>query len=322
MFRSLSTGLAWIVGLSALILSLAVLALLPFVATALAAFAAGLGSSISANQLPPASTPSSPSAAPARVPRPAPVASSKSQADITQGPWLWHRTEYSNDTTVTAPDPSKYTVSFQPDGRLTLQVDCNRGTGTYTVDGPRLTIEPGATTLIACGPGSQDRVFLENLRNVVTYVFDGSNLVLNLKLDSGNMIFSPQPPVSLTGAWRVQSYNNGQGGIVSVLPDVQLTATFSEDGTVNGNAGCNAYRGPYTIAGDRITFGSIISTRRACLSQPLTEQERAFLAALSASTTYDLVGDRLTLRDDASATQVLLVRPSIQPAPSPAPGAP
>jgi len=297
------------VGLCGLSLVVAAVALAPF-----AAFAAGLGPSIPANQVPPA---------PAQIPGPTPVASSTSNAGITQGLWLWQRTEYSNDTSVTAPDPSKYTVSFQPDGRLALQVDCNRGTGTYTVDGPRLTIVLGPITLAACGPGSQDRVFLQDLGNVGSYVFDGSNLVLNLKADGGNMTFSPQPPTSLVdSAWRVQSYNNGRGGVVTVLPDVQLTVLFGADGAVSGNAGCNGYRGPYTIVGDRITFGPIVSTKRACLSEALTQQETAFLAALNASTTYTLVGDRLTLRDDAGATQLQLVRPSIQPVPSPAPAAP
>jgi heat shock protein HslJ len=300
--------------MSALALVLTCFALAPFAATAVVAFAPGREPSIPASQVPPA---------PAQVPRPTPVASSTSHAGLTQGLWLWQRTEYGNDTSVTAPDPSTYTISFQADGRLALQVDCNRGTGTYTVSGPQLTIEPGATTLIACGPGSQDRVFLQDLRNVGAYVLDGSNLVLNLKMDGGNMIFSPQPPTSLIdSAWRVQSYNNGRGGVVSVLPDVQLTALFGVDGAVSGNAGCNSYRGPYTVVGDRITFGPIVSTKRACLSEPLTQQETAYLAALSASTAYTLVGDRLTLRDDAGATQVLLVRPSLQPVPSPAPRAP
>jgi heat shock protein HslJ len=261
--------------------------------------------------------------APAQIPRSAQEPSSGSQPSITQGVWLWLRSEYSNDTSVASPDPSKYTLSFQADGRLALQVDCNRGTGRYTQNGAQLTVDPGATTLIACPPGSQDQVFLRDLRNVATYVFDGENLVLNLKVDGGNMIFSPQPPISLTGAaWRVVSYNNGQNAVLSVLPDVELNATFGADGNVTGNGGCNGYRGPYSIAGDRITFGNLISTRRACVSEPLNRQERAFLDALSASSAYTLVGDRLTLRDPAGATQVILVRPTVQPVPSPATGTP
>lgn len=304
--------LAWLTLAGALLVGAAGAVLVPFLTLSVTAFAAGGETSIAASQLP--------SSAPAQIPRPVPLTSTTSPGDIRQGVWLWQRTEYSDDTTVTAPDPSKYTISFQADGRLALQIDCNRGSGTYAVDGPQLTIAPGATTLIACGPGTQDRVFLQNLRDVATYVFDGENLVLNLKVDSGNMIFSPRPPVSLSGTdWRVQSYNNGRGGVVSVLPDVELTATFGTDGSVNGNAGCNGYRGPYTVAGDRLTFGSIVSTKRACLSQPLTDQETAFLAALNASTRFELVGDRLTLRDDTGATRVVLVRPSGQPASSPAP---
>ncbi len=311
-----SSWLTWIGVAGALVLVVAVSALAPFPDVSPLAFAAGMEPAVESTRQQPGSAPSSPPAAPAQVPRPAPVASSTSHAGITQGLWLWQRTEYGDDTSVMAPDPSKYTVSFLADGRLALQVDCNRGTGTYTVDGPQLTVEPGATTLIACGPGSQDRVFLQDLRNVGTYAFNGANLVLDLKADAGTMVFSAQPRTSLVdSAWRVQSYNNGRGGVVSVLPDVQLTALFGVDGAVSGNAGCNGYRGPYTVVGDRITFGSIVSTRRACLSEPLTQQETAFLAALSASTTYTLLGDRLTLRDDTGATQVLLVRPSIQPVP-------
>jgi heat shock protein HslJ len=106
------------------------------------------------------------------------------------------------------------------------------------------------------------------------------------------------------------------------LADAELTALFGDDGGVSGNAGCNTYRGPYSISGDGITFGPLASTRRACTSDALNAQEQRFLAALGASTKYELVGDRLTLRNDVGATQVMLARPSIQPVPSPAPVAP
>jgi heat shock protein HslJ len=288
-----------------------------------AAFAAGIGTVISTAQVPPAPTPSSPSSAPAQIPDPVPVASSTTATSITQGVWGWQRTEMSDDTTIVPPDPNRYTISFQADGRLAIRADCNQGGGTYTLEGSQLTVKPGPMTLIACGPMSQDAAFMRGLRDVATYVMDGENLVLNLKVDSGNMVFSPQPPLSLTGGpWRVTFYNNGAGGAQSVLPDVELTATFGEDGNVNGNAGCNLYRGPYSVVGDRITFGNLISTRRACLSEPLNRQEQAFLTALTNAAKYELLGDRLTLRDDTGAIQAMMVRPSVQPVPSPATGAP
>lgn len=249
--------------------------------------------------------------APAQVPRPsappAPAAPSATSAPL--GTWLWQRSEYANDTTVVSQDPSKYTLELLADGRFNIQADCNRGSGSYTVSGPQITLQPGPMTLVGCPPGSQDAIFLRDLRQVATYVMDGDNLVLNMRIDSGNMIFSPQPPVSLTGApWRVQSVNNGRGGVVSVLADTQLSVTFSEDGTVSGDTGCNNFRGSYTVTDAAIAFGPMATTRRACLSEAAAAQEQAFLAALAASTRIELAGDRLTLRNDAGATQVVMVR--------------
>ena len=40
---------------------------------------------------------------------------------LTQGVWRWLRTEYGDDSVVPATDPSKYTITLQPDGRLGLE---------------------------------------------------------------------------------------------------------------------------------------------------------------------------------------------------------
>jgi heat shock protein HslJ len=257
---------------------------------------------------PPAPAPTTPSA-------PAPPATTAANP-LTQGIWQWLRTEYGDDTTLTASDPSRYTIMLSPDGRLSVQADCNRAVGTYTLNGPQLTFQLGPTTLAACGPDSQDRVFMRDLGQVVSYVLDGGLLHLNMRLDSGNMVFSPQPPASLSGfTWRVTGYNNGRQAVTSPVPGTVLTAVFGEDGTISGDSGCNNYTGPFTVAGSSMTIGPLASTRRACLSDEANAQEQAFLAALAATRTYELVGERLTLRDDSGATQVQLVRPAIQPTP-------
>ena len=65
--------------------------------------------------------------------------------------------------------------------------------------------------------------------------------MLNLRFDSGNMIFSPVAPPSLTRVtWRVTGVNNGREAVVSVLPETQLTAVFGEDGRVSGDTGCDS----------------------------------------------------------------------------------
>jgi heat shock protein HslJ len=242
---------------------------------------------------------------------PPPSSSSSAPNSLTQGIWQWERTEYSDDSVVTANDPSRYTITFLPAGQLAIRADCNNVTGTYTASASQLSIQLGATTLVACPPDSQDSLFLRDLGNTVTYVFDGNQLVLNLKFDTGNMIFSPLPAASLTGSpWDVQSYNNGRGGVVTVLQGTHLTATFGDDGHISGSAGCNTYMGSYSVTGSNISIGPLASTRMACTPDDVNTQEQAFLMALEASTTYELVGDRLTLRDGGGATQVVMVKPA------------
>ena len=256
-------------------------------------------------QLPPSS------GAPTPLQPPVPAAPAASTPSLTQGVWLWTRTEYSDDTVLQSPNPNAYTIAFMDDGRVSIQADCNSGSGAYTTSDSSLTIGPAAITLAACPPGSQDSVFLRDLMQVVTYVFDGPQLVLNLKLDTGNMIFSPQTLTGLSGpTWRVTGYNNGRGGVVSTLSGTVLSMVFDTDGRVSGNTGCNMFNGPYTLSGSSISFGPLITTRRACLSEDANQQEQQFLAALDATTMYQLVGATLTFRDGAGATQIQAQRPT------------
>jgi len=243
---------------------------------------------------------------------------SPTSSSITQGTWQWLRTEYSDGSSLAALDPSKYTIALLASGRISVQADCNSGSGTYALESPRLAIGPIAMSLLACGPDSQDTHFLTDLGKVETYVFTGQQLALNLAADGGTMTFEPLPPASLVGvAWRVTGYNNGRGGVVSVVPATQLSATFGADSTLSGDTGCTTFRATYTLAGAMVTIGPIATTRRACLSDEASTQEQAFLAALGAASSYELVGDRLTLRDATGATQLSLVRPTVQPAPTP-----
>src|SRR5262245_20024618 len=200
--------------------------------------------------------------APAQIPgQPSSPGGAQPMSATVEGTWLWQRSEYSDDSTVTVSDPSRYVLGLLPGGRLTLQADCNQGSGTYSVSGSRITFQPGAMTLAACGPDSQDTVFMRDLRRVVTWVRDGENLVLNMQVDSGIMVFSPQPVASLTGApWRVQGVNNGRGGVQSVVQGTELSVTFGEDGTASGETGCNTFRGPYTVSGSTIAFGAFATT--------------------------------------------------------------
>jgi heat shock protein HslJ len=75
-----------------------------------------------------------------------------------------------------------------------------------------------------------------------------------------------------------------------------LTADFSNDGRVSGDAGCNSYSGPFIQTGRTVQFGELLSTRRACVDEGRQRQETRLLALLEGATTLQLRRNRLTLR--------------------------
>ena len=132
---------------------------------------------------------------PTNTPVPEPPALDK---DIVNILWQWERFDGGDGSVLTVDDPSRYTLTLNPDGTYQVKADCNMSGGAYTLEGSSLTLEPGPTTLAECESGSLYDEFLQKLGSARTYVVDGDNLVLNLYADAGNMVFAP-------GDERVQS---------------------------------------------------------------------------------------------------------------------
>jgi heat shock protein HslJ len=108
--------------------------------------------------------------------------------------WAWQETLMSDDARIVPDAPDRYTLQFQPDGRVVVRADCNRGSGTYTLDGNRLTFGPIALTRRQCPAGSRDAAFLKGVINVSGHLFAGPVLVLELQYDSGTMRFGVLAP--------------------------------------------------------------------------------------------------------------------------------
>ena len=127
----------------------------------------------------------------ATTPAATPAASAGSNLQrLTSGVWKWEQSADSSGQTWTAPNPASYTIQFNPDGTLGMKVDCNTGGGSYQADETNLAIQLGPTTLMACPPPTLDNEFRQQLSQVASYFFDGNNLVLLWKMDSGSMKFA------------------------------------------------------------------------------------------------------------------------------------
>lgn len=105
---------------------------------------------------------------------------------------------------------------------------------------------------------------------------------------------APQEPASsLIGAWKLTAY----GPVNAPTPAVEgvdAGLTFSQDGKVSGNSGCNGLGGDYSVKGNEITFGEFVSTLMAC-EDPIMKQEDAAHRVLTGTATYEIEGDTLTI---------------------------
>jgi heat shock protein HslJ len=120
-----------------------------------------------------------PSALPAYVPANAmPPVVTVASGEIVGPLWQWQRTQQGAAPAVATAAPERYTLSFQPGGRVNVRADCNRGSASYEVNNAQMSFGAIALTRMMCPAGSQDIDFLRTLTQVTGYAIDGGELVL------------------------------------------------------------------------------------------------------------------------------------------------
>jgi heat shock protein HslJ len=114
-------------------------------------------------------------------------------SDQLVGPvWQWQRTQLGSAPIVATAAPERYTLLFQNGGRVNVRADCNRGGGSYEVNGSAIRFGAIALTRMGCPPGSQDGEFLRSLAQAAAYAIERDDLVLTLA-DGAVMRFRPAP---------------------------------------------------------------------------------------------------------------------------------
>ena len=94
-------------------------------------------------------------------------------------------------------DPSQFTLEFGRDGRAAFRLDCNRGTGNYTLnpaaDGNSGSISfgPIAATRALCRPPHLDERVVRDMAHVRGYLLKEGKLYLSLMADGGIYEWAP-----------------------------------------------------------------------------------------------------------------------------------
>lgn len=118
--------------------------------------------------------------------------SPSARAELAGTSWQLVRFQGGDDTTLTPDDRAKYTIEFAADGRLAARIDCNRGRGTWTSNGPNeIRFGPLALTRAMCPPGSLHDQIVKQWDHIRTYVIRDGHLFLALMADGGIFEFEP-----------------------------------------------------------------------------------------------------------------------------------
>lgn len=187
---------------------------------------------------------------------------------------------------------------------------CNRYFGPYeATGGGDLRFGELATSMRACLEAvmDQEQAFLAALDAVDSYSIAGD--VLELRSGNEVLVLFEAIPTSLANTeWRLTGLNNGEQAVVSVVATTEITATFTEDGTLAGSSGCNSYRATWEAENGTISIGPAMGTKKMCPGEGVMEQEARYLEVLGLVTTYRLDATRLEMFDDEGARQLQYIR--------------
>ncbi len=117
------------------------------------------------------------------------VAACQEQGGLQSKTWTWTTTQYNDDSVVVPNKIGTFTMTFADDGRVQVTTDCNNMQGAYTVTDNRIEFTQMIATRMYC-EGSQEEQFSKMLENVTSYfIDDNGRLILELRYDSGSVIF-------------------------------------------------------------------------------------------------------------------------------------
>ena len=160
---------------------------------------------------------------------------------------------------VPAPGTARATLVVEDTG-LSGRSFCNSYTGTYRLDGDRLTVEGLGGTEMGCDPEvmAAEARFLDVLGAGGTVTRDGDELLIT---GTGTELrFGPVPPVptsALVGTeWVLESLLDGDTASSTV--GQPATLRLADDGTMNGSTGCRTLTGTWETT----------ATRSCCRSSP------------------------------------------------------
>ncbi|MCZ9313551.1 MAG: META domain-containing protein [Methanocorpusculum sp.] len=216
----------------------------------------------------------------------------------------WTLVSYTTPTASVAAQPlTLITLNFGDNGTIFGTGGINQFTGTWKLDGTKLTIADIASTKAAGAPAlmAQEDDYFALLPTVSGFGF--SMGTLSLTDSSGNPILIFTNMLADT-TWELTSVN----GIAPPQASKTVTLRFDATGTLTGQAPVNTYGGTWRTTGiDTLTVSNVISTLIASTDDSVNAYETQYYRILNNASDYHIADGTLTLTDHNSNTMLFAV---------------
>jgi heat shock protein HslJ len=119
--------------------------------------------------------------------------------------------------------------------------------------------------------------------------------------------------------WELVSFGKS-GEETAVLEGTNITLNFEANGQAGGSGGCNSFGAQYAVQNGTISFQQISSTKMACTTAGVMDQEQGYFNALQTTGAFDLAGDHLAIWYDNGSSALNFTRLGSPAAQPPTPG--
>ena len=194
-------------------------------------------------------------------------------------------------------------IGFQ-EGSVGARAGCNTMSGGYEINDGNLEVGPMAATMMACDEPlmAQDTWLSAFLSSGPAIALDGETLTLTGS--DSTITFAAQAPTEVEGTTWVLTGTVANEAISSLPASAEGTATLTiTDGTAAIASGCNTGSGSVEVTDTTMTFGPIALTAMACADE-LMIVEGSVVLVLDGEVTYEVNGDRLSIRKDGADGEI------------------